>query len=84
MYHVEASTGRSQTPDVTVFQPALAGDGGEGGGRLTAPSGTQLWIQNKCSCCEREGNHTLGLCQLLRAQASHRKTSLIWGVLLVK
>lgn len=81
MYHVEASTERSQTPDVTVFQLALAGDGAGG---LTAPSGTQLWIQNKCSCCERDGNHTLGLCQLLRAQASHRKTSLIWGVLLVK
>lgn len=35
MYHVEASTGRSQTPDVTVFQPALAGDGGGGGADCT-------------------------------------------------
>lgn len=70
MYHVEASTGRSQAPDVTVFQSTLARDKRLA---LSAPLGAQLWIQNKYSCYER-GSHTLGcLSQLLGAQASHRK-----------
>lgn len=51
MYHVEASAGRSQAPDVTVFQSALAGDRGLA---LSAPSGAQLWVQNKYSCYERQ------------------------------
>lgn len=80
MYHVEASAGLSQAPDVTVFQSALAGDRRPA---LSAPSGAQLWILNKYSCYER-GHHTLGcLGQLLGAPARHRKTSLVWGVLSV-